>query len=107
MKKLILILAMLGSSAHAQFVDGNELLRRMKQDGVWRSFATGYVVGIHDSMSLSNHVCSPENATSGQVRDVVQAWLEANPVIRDRNGALLVAAALRAVWPCASKGSQL
>lgn len=101
MKKLILILAMLGSSAHAQFITGNELYTRMQDTGSQhhRSFTMGYITGVHDAYD-GFLFCLNGNVTIGQIRDVTYAWLAANPQFRDKPGSFSVVNALREIWPC-------
>lgn len=102
--KLLLVAAtMVCASANAAFIDGNKLLTEMRSESaIGRSLALGYVLGVADTMD-GMFFCLPANATSGQVRDVVQTWLTSNPSQRHNSGDLLIAAALKTVWPCADK----
>ena len=100
--------AVLGMAAHAQFVSGNKLLERMEGSNPYeRGFSMGYIMGVADFGFGFNH-CPPESVTAGQVRDLAQQYLQANPATRNQSADLLVMRSLRAVWPCADrKGSSM
>jgi MFS-type transporter involved in bile tolerance (Atg22 family) len=100
MKKLIVLAAMLAGTAHAQFVDGNSLLERMRDESpVKRMVALGYVLGVLDSF-LGSDICPPDNVQAGQASAVVKQWLEINPDKRHLTASAIVFVSLRNAWPC-------
>lgn len=106
MKKLFILLAICGS-AHAEFRDGNKLLSDMESsDPINRMNALGYVVGVAD-MGRGYVNCMPENATAGQVYDMVKNYLQNTPAERHLTGDIIVNRVLKAVWPCAKRGTSL
>ena len=103
MKKLLVALLMVPAVAHAGFLDGNELFKRMTSSDVTdRIHALGYVVGVYDAYESDNH-CAPSGVTAGQVRDVVKLYFDRNPEVRNYQADILIRDALRRVWPCAKK----
>jgi hypothetical protein len=106
MKRLILVVALVATSAHAEFLDGNELLDRMRStEPVRRGVAIGYVLGVHDTMARVNH-CTPSNVTSGQLRDIVQNYITNTPARRHESADVLVMDALKIGFPCANNRSR-
>jgi len=104
MKRLLVLLALVGSPVRAEFYTGNELLQRMQSDSVIeKSVALGFVAGVADTME-GILICSPDYATTGQARDVVFRHLLLNPQSRHKTAAALAVEALRAVWPCRREG---
>lgn len=93
--------------AHAQFMTGNKLLERMNGSLQERAYAGGYVIGVHDAWR-GEFGCSPNDATAGQVSDVVRQFLETNPQHRHQSAEIIIGAALHSTWPCPKKkGSSL
>jgi len=105
MKKLLILLAFCGS-AHAEFRDGNKLLSDLQGDIYDRMHALGYIVGIAD-MGRGFVNCMPENATAGQINDMVKNYLINTPADRHLTGDVIVNKVLKAVWPCAKRGTSL
>jgi len=106
MKKLLASLLFVPCMASAEFLSGNDLLARINSDEVLhRMFALGYVAGVSDAQQ---HVisCPSAGVTNGQVRDVVKSYLEANPGIRHKTADMLIADALKQVWPCANRNNR-
>lgn len=105
MKKFAIILAMLASSAHAEFMTGNKLLELMQEkDSPTRSsFSIGYVIGVSDSGAGAVH-CAPQDVTAGQVRDLVKAYLEQSPAVRHLPADTIILSLMKTAWPCARKG---
>jgi len=68
-------------------------------------FCFGFVIGIADVMEDNpldgRSACIPRDATIQQVTDVVIAFLENNPDIRDFTGESLAVQALSERYPCA------
>ena len=103
MKKLIAIAALMCGAAHAEFFSGNDLLAKMNGGNSYDvSLALGYVMGVFDTTVGVDH-CSPERVTSGQARDVVRNYLEANPSMRQYSADIHVRVALGRAWPCPQK----
>lgn len=104
MKKLLVILALVPTMAHAGFLTGNELYSRMNStDTSERIYALGYLVGVYDASEAVDH-CSSGGVTAGQIRDVVKQYMDNNPSIRHFMADILVRVALGKAWPCAKKG---
>ena len=107
MKRLCAILLLCLNTAHAEFKDGNRLLADLQSSHVEdRVHAMGYIVGIAD-MGRGYINCMPENATAGQLRDMVRNYLENTPAERHFSADLIVNKVLKTVWPCSKKGSSL
>lgn len=104
MKNLLLIAALLSSSAHAQFFTGNDLLIRLNADNsIDRTLGTGFIMGVYDATLLLEH-CPPDNVTAGQIRDMVAKNLYNGAAARHLPAAAFVAYTLSTTWPCAKKG---
>jgi hypothetical protein len=95
------------ADAAGEFKTGNEIkvglegwVDKNSTEYVRDGVAFGYVIGVHDALSGSV-VCSGDNVTQGQVINVVLKFMRQNPEILDRSADQVVAAALKAVWPCA------
>ena len=82
MKKLIAIVGLVCTSAHAEFWTGNVLLDRIKSENVVdRALGLGYVMGAFDNGHGATH-CTPQNVTAGQAQDMVKQHLESVPSAR-------------------------
>ncbi len=107
MKRLILIAALLGGTAHAEFYSGNQLLNLMNGSNMEQMHALGYVVGIADVWT-GVRVCAPSGSggiNAGQVNDVVKQYLTSNPHLRHQTADGLTLTALSNVWPCANRSN--
>ena len=103
MKAIIATLALVCSTAHAEFRDGNKLLSEIVSDNYQaNALALGYIMGVADVGYGANH-CAPGSVTSGQMRDMVRNWLTENPQFRHFMGDVIVGGVLRNTWPCAEK----
>ena len=100
-------------SSPAAFFNGNDLYGRLgdaksgnPQDYIGASGALGYITGISDAMSgkidsqTGAKFCTPQNATRGQLADVVFAYLNSHSEERHLSGWSLVEAALSNAFPC-------
>jgi len=106
-KKFVIAALMVPVMAHAEFMNGNDLMNKMQSDEfVPRAVALGYVQGIVDAFSRTV-VCVPEHVTAGQVRDLVKSFLETNPAIRHFSADSLALEAISRVWGCKKKGTKL
>jgi hypothetical protein len=88
----------------AAFLDGNRL-HEWCQDAN-RNFATGYIAGAADHMWImgeirgQHFICVPEQATLGQLRDIVCNYLRDKPTDRHYSAASVAGTALQMAWPC-------
>jgi Rap1a immunity proteins len=96
----MLLSAGAGMSAHAQrTLSGNDLER-------CGQFCSGYVLGfsaglmIADASAGGSGICMPMEVSSGQMLDVVRAYIRANPKDRHKPLEALVAIAYLNAWPC-------
>ena len=103
MKKTLAALLFVPAMAHAEFMSGNDLLSKMQADVMDKMYALGYVIGVSDSAENIS-VCSPDNIKAGQVYDIVQNFLEANPAIRHHSADIIIRSKLEALWPCKQQG---
>ena len=104
MKKLLIIAALMCSSAHAQqssiLITGQELLARMADNRMW---VFGYVAGVADSQSGVTICIPPGQVTVGQMTDMVKQSLERVPSERHLAADIYVQATLSNRWPCNNK----
>ena len=105
MKKYLVALLLVSSSAHAGFLSGNTLLQHINtNEHMWQAYANGYIVGVHD-MGDTILFCTPSTITVGQAKDIVRVYLEINPSLRHLSAETLVVNALKQVYPCAKRGT--
>ncbi len=105
MKRLLLAVLLCSSSAHAEFLTGNQLMEHLKSENYWaQGYGTGYVIGAYDTGKGTLH-CAPKGVTVGQIADIARAYLEANPTMRHYSGDSLVQIALSNAWPCGKKSN--
>lgn len=101
---LILIGSLMPAAVLADFQDGNGLYAAISSPSEYtRIYSVGYISGVVDSGKLGLNgfkYCVPEAATAGQLKDVVEKWLEENPATRHYAAPGLIAAALQASFPC-------
>lgn len=72
-----------------------------------RGVAMGYVAGAID-MGDGVMFCSPSNTvTIGQVRDMVQGYLESTPSIRHLSADAIIMDLFKRLWPCPKRGTTL
>jgi len=105
MKKLLIIAAMVCSSAHAQqssiLYTGQDLYTRMTND---RALYLGYIAGVADSQSGITVCIPPNTVTLGQMGDMVRQSLERVPSERHLAADVYVQVTLSNRWPCAKRG---
>lgn len=108
MLRLSLVLMMfMGSPVQADFHNGNTLLALCNDNGsdlLWGA-CSGYVEAVTDVLShgaiiAGGKTCTPENATSSQVRDIVVRFLVNHPEERHFSAESLVTKALFEAFPC-------
>ena len=92
--------------AAGSFYTGNNLLRLLQSDNFQeRGVAMGYVAGAID-MGDGVLFCSPSNTvTIGQVRDMVQTYLESTPSIRHLSADAIIMDLFKRLWPCPKRGT--
>jgi hypothetical protein len=106
MKKLLPLIALVAwTTAHAEFLTGNDLLTKMRRNETSQLEAIMYIAGVADALR-GVVSCPPAEVTLGQVYDMVQRNLERNPETRHRPGDWFVATVMRATWPC-KQGTRL
>jgi hypothetical protein len=109
-KALAVVLLLSCSSVHAagSFYTGNKLLQLLQSDNYQeRGVAMGYVAGAID-MGDGVIFCSPSNTvTIGQVRDMVQGYLESTPSIRHMSADAIIIDLFKRLWPCPKRGTTL
>ena len=104
MKKLLIALLLVTSSAKAQFLTGNDLYTRITSaDGLDKIFAAGYISGVFDTGHGTFHCATGSKLTIGQIIDVSKNYLEQNPEVRNISADLVVTASFARVWPCSLK----
>lgn len=97
--------------AHAGFDTGNRLYEDCRAANYFnRGYCGGYVTGIVDTLEAlqsrgvlpATALCVPEDATKGQLADVVLKYLEQNPERRHLEAGGLVPEALNRAFPCST-----
>ena len=106
MRRALILALMMAGTAHAEFADGNKLLKDMNGDIYDRMHALGYITGVFD-MGRSVIHCPPSNVTAGQINDMMKNYLENTPAERHLTGDTIVNKVLKAVWPCAKRGTSM
>jgi hypothetical protein len=101
MKKLLIIAALMCSSAHAQqssiLYTGQDLYNRIGSD---RAMYLGYIAGVADSQSGVTICIPPGQVTLGQMGDMVKQSLERVPSERHLAADVYVQVTLSNRWPC-------
>jgi len=104
MKKFLISLLLVCSTAQAQFQTGNELHRDMfDSDVVSRMYALGYIIGVADESIYDGTLCFTKGVVQGQLLDVVKNFSHANPQLRSLPAHTIVFVALVEHWPCKGK----
>lgn len=102
MKKFLLALLFFSFSAQAAFIDGNKLLEYIREEersGNSSGMLLGYIAGVHDAFDTSV-ICTPSNATLGQLKAIVIKFLKENPEVWSKNGDNVIYIALGKAFPC-------
>lgn len=106
---VLLMMCCTVANAGGVFFDGNTLLRLLAARSVEdRTTGVAYVMGVVDAIDgqrtqYKQCFSIPEKATSTQVADVVQQFLEKHPSGRHFKAADLAASALQEAFPCGKK----
>lgn len=111
MRKILATLLFVPAMAHAEFWTGNDLYNRLIDSDVMNKVhGIGYVMGVYDVyVNVTFCPATEVGITVGQIKDMAQAWLGANPSQRHRNAEVLVNEAFKQAWPCRNRsgGSRL
>jgi hypothetical protein len=100
---IAMCLTALLSTAHAQFINGNQLHADFNGSASDKAFALGYVSGVVDSFD-EELFCVPVKAELGQLRDIVRKFVASNPKERHRHAGALVVFSLATEFPCKKGG---
>lgn len=94
-------LGLSATAARAEWMSGNQLRDACSTSApVDRAMCLSYVIGVLDGLRyLDQPPKVPEDATAGQVRDVVVKYLADHPETRNQQGRALVRAAIVNAWP--------
>jgi hypothetical protein len=90
---------------------GNTLLENSESEIPFqRGGCIGYIMGVSDRISINSvaykdrpQVCMPDEATNGQIKDVVVNHLKEAPEHRHMNAAILVFESLAKAFPCSNR----
>lgn len=86
--------------AQAAFISGNALHTRLNSDSYYdKGFTLGFIAGVFDTISDIT-VCTPDNVTMGQMRDLAKQHLEARPDIRHFPANEILVRYFSEVFPC-------
>lgn len=107
MKSMLISLALVASTAHAGFWNGNELLSRLNNEHSNPSQylqAQGYILGVVDAGD-GEDFCIPANVNGGQIFDIVRNFLRDKPEMRHQfKASLFVWFPLKQAFPCKEGG---
>ena len=96
----VLLAALLATSAHADFKNGNDILNNINNDNYYnKGHSMGYIMGLLDAYS-NIFICPPSELTGGQAQDIVKNYLVQNPATRHQGASGLVYSALVEFFPC-------
>ncbi|EOV8837800.1 Rap1a/Tai family immunity protein [Cronobacter dublinensis] len=105
------ITALISFGAHADYYGGEDLakwsdalMRAKANTAVQTDYADvgklrGLAIGVHDVFEGTS-VCSPDNATNGQIVDTVVVYVRNHPEKRTENASRLAYEALSTAYPC-------
>lgn len=98
---LALVVTAVSGQAEAYFMDGNDLVREMKDGTGGFPYGSyyGYVTGIADA-SNGTAWCPPDGMTLGQTVAITTKYLNKNPEYWHTAANNLVEAALNQAFPC-------
>lgn len=100
MKKVLLSLLFICSTAQAQFQSGNDLHQDINASSPQSNmYALGYIIGVTDSF-IGTAICIPKGVSQGQLMDVVKNFLARAPQARNLPANVIVMVAVEEHWPC-------
>lgn len=83
---------------------GNEVYDN-RNSAAYDGFAMGAINAVAGMGQMFNYICTPDNTTLGQLRDLVTQELTANPKIRNYEYRVIAASVLRKHYPCSGNPS--
>ena len=98
MKKAFIILALVATASHAEFVSGNDLARWLGDEKL-AGLGQGYIIGAADTLHGIIH-CRPGNVTATQVVEIVKKNIQVYPERLHFSGDSIVTESLKQLWPC-------
>ena len=93
----LLVATMAVGPASASYYNGNDMYAACRRDS--QIFLMGYTMGVVDALA-NYEACIPEEATVGQLVDVVCQYIKNNPSRRHVEGESLVFFSIRDAFPC-------
>ena len=108
MKTLLIaaLMALIPMQADAEFHSGSSLLENViqcdKKDQTMCAYVYGYVVGVKDAYedTASMPKCAPYSLKKGELKAVVEKWLNDHPERLHEPAAPLILTAINEAWPC-------
>lgn len=98
MKRALILLALVATTAHAEFLTGNKL-RQLFEDREREAIAIGYTMGVYDADLRAVH-CSPDGITGRQLSDIIKMWMANNPDKLHYSADSIILETLKSLWPC-------
>lgn len=97
---LFMVVAIFCTPVHA--VTGNKLLEWLERDesSMEGHLATGYIVGVVETLQNLDVSCIPNEVTNGQIIDITERYLRAHPKLRHLLAPGLMRLAIREAYPC-------
>jgi len=97
-KKAFIVLALVATTSHAEFVSGNDLARWLGDEKL-AGLGQGYIIGAADTLHGIVH-CRPGNVTATQVVEIVKKNIQVYPERLHFSGDSIVTESLKQLWPC-------
>ena len=98
MKKLLLALALVASSAHAEFASSGRIIELMKGDKLEQISAGGYVAGVYDT-GVGVYFCPAKEPSFQALMEFAYNALETTRT-PEKAGSEVLIVAFNAKWPC-------
>ena len=112
-KKLLLAFAFVIATLGPVSANDNEIIfeacKARSEDKKSKSICEWYIVGVLDGFAVSYassgfHIfCAPEHVTTGQIIELIVAWIINHPQDKQYTGAIVIARALKNAFPCQEK----
>lgn len=103
MKKLLLALTLIASSAHAEFAASGRIMELMNGDNLERVSASGYVAGVYDT-GIGIYFCPAKDPSFQSLMEFAYNVFDKTPTPTKPASEVLMEA-LHAQYPCKKKGS--
>lgn len=108
--KLFAFLACLSPLSNAEIrplQTGNDLLFNIteakKGDNFASTYIKGYLRGVSDVQVIIGSLCPPDGVDMTQYTDIVESYLQKNPLTRNESAVTLSIIALGQAFPCKKK----